>query len=196
MESNSKIIDDCVIFLDKKGSFLFFMKKLVVIINGNGGVGKDTLCDFATENYCVRNISAITPIKEIASLHGWKGEKDAKARKFLSDLKAAFIDYNDLPFLYIKEQYRAFVEDASEEIMFIHIREAEEIEKVKQYVSIPCITLLITRHQEKEQCWGNPSDDNVENYGYDYQYNNDKELETAKIDFIRFIKEVFERETE
>lgn len=36
------------------------MKKIVIIINGNGGVGKDTLCDFAAEKYKVTNVSAIT----------------------------------------------------------------------------------------------------------------------------------------
>ena len=172
------------------------MKKLVVIINGNGGVGKDTLCDFAKDVFTVRNISAITPIKEIAAAHGWKGEKDAKARKFLADLKAAFIDYNDLPFLYIKEQYHSFLEDEKEEILFIHIREAEEIEKVKKYVQTPCITLLITREQKKNQCWGNPSDDNVTCYTYDYQYSNDKKLVEARIDFTGFLQGVFEKSTQ
>lgn len=171
------------------------MKKLVIIINGNGGVGKDTLCDFAGSVFRVRNISAITPIKEIASAHGWKGEKDAKARKLLADLKAAFISYNDLPFLYIKEQYHFFLEDKEEEVMFIHIREAEEIDKVKQYVKIPCITLLVTRSQKKNQCWGNPSDDNVALYQYDYRYNNDKPLKDAKRDFPLFLQSIFETET-
>lgn len=169
------------------------MKKLVVIINGKGGVGKDTLCDFAKDAFTVRNISAITPIKKIAEAHGWNGEKDAKARKFLADLKAAFIDYNDLPFLYIKEQYHAFLEDGKEQILFIHIREAEEIEKVKNYVQTPCITLLITREQKKSQCWGNPADDNVACYGYDYQYNNDKKLTEARNDFNCFLRDVFEK---
>jgi thymidylate kinase len=172
------------------------MKKLVVIINGNGGVGKDTLCEFAKDTFVIRNISAITPIKEIASAYGWKGEKDAKARKFLADLKAAFIDYNDLPFLYIKEQYHSFLEDEKEEVLFIHIREAQEIEKVKQYVQTPCITLLITREQKKAQCWGNPSDDNVACYAYDYQYSNDKKLVEARQDFIGFLQDVFEKSTQ
>lgn len=172
------------------------MKKLVVIINGNGGVGKDTLCEFAKDTFVIRNISAITPIKEIASAYGWKGEKDAKARKFLADLKAAFIEYNDLPFLYIKEQYHLFLEDKKEEILFIHIREAEEIEKVKKYVKTPCITLLITREQKKFQCWGNPSDDNVACYAYDYQYSNDKKLVEARTDFTTFLKDVFEKSTQ
>ena len=172
------------------------MKKLVVIINGNGGVGKDTLCDFAAEIFTVRNISAITPIKEIASQHGWQGEKDAKARKLLADLKAAFVAYNDLPFLYIQKEYQFFLKEKEENIMFVHIREAEEIDKVKQYVTIPCVTLLITRDQGKDQCWGNPSDDNVGNYNYDYRYRNDKDLEEAKEDFIGFLKNVFKKETE
>ena len=171
------------------------MRKLVIIINGNGGVGKDTLCDFATEVFSVRNISSVTPIKEIASQYGWKGEKDAKARKFLADLKEAFVAYNDLPFVYIKEQYHQFLEAESEEVMFVHIREGEEIDKVKQYIKTPCIAMLITREQHKKQCWGNPSDDNVADYAYDYQYNNDKKLTEAKTDFISFLKNVFEKET-
>ena len=171
------------------------MKKLVVIINGNGGVGKDTLCDFATESFSVRNISSVTPIKEIASRYGWKGEKDAKARKFLADLKEAFVVYNDLPFTYIKEQYHQFLESDTEEVMFVHIREGEEIDKVKQYIKTPCIALLVTRHQHRKTCWGNASDDNVADYKYDYEYSNDKKLTEAKTDFVSFLKTVFEKET-
>lgn len=171
------------------------MKKLVVIINGNGGVGKDTLCDFATESFSVRNISSVTPIKEIASQYGWKGEKDAKARKFLADLKEAFVAYNDLPFTYIKEQYQEFMKSDTEEVMFVHIREGEEIDKVKQYIKTPCIALLVTRHQHRKTCWGNASDDNVADYNYDYEYSNDKKLTEAKRDFVTFLKAVFEKET-
>ena len=86
-------------------------------------------------------------------------------------------------------------EDKEEEVMFIHIREAEEIDKVKQYVKIPCITLLVTRSQKKNQCWGNPSDDNVALYQYDYRYNNDKPLKDAKRDFPLFLQSIFETET-
>ena len=53
------------------------MKKYVVIINGKGGVGKDTLCDIVSKKYCVNNVSSITPIKQIAQIGGWKGEKVA-----------------------------------------------------------------------------------------------------------------------
>ena len=47
------------------------MKKAVIVINGAGGVGKDTLCDLAAKHFNVYNVSSITPIKEIASLCGW-----------------------------------------------------------------------------------------------------------------------------
>ena len=46
------------------------MEKIVIIINGVGGAGKDTLCDLASKHYKVKNISAITPIKEIAQKCG------------------------------------------------------------------------------------------------------------------------------
>ena len=72
------------------------MDKVLIVINGKGGVGKDTLCDFAARHFKTRNISSVTPIKEIAKAGGWKGEKDAKARTMLSDLKKVFTEYNEI----------------------------------------------------------------------------------------------------
>ena len=43
------------------------MKKLGIVINGRGGVGKDTLCDFAAKVYRTVNVSSVDPIKKIAS---------------------------------------------------------------------------------------------------------------------------------
>lgn len=164
------------------------MEKVVIIINGNGGVGKDTLCDFAGKRYRVTNISAITPIKEIAERYGWHGEKDAKSRKFLADLKKTFVEYNDLPYEYLKREYEKFLHDNSE-ILFVHIREGNEIEKFRQYVTVPCVTLLIKRECVL-QSWGNSSDDNVEDYDYDYTYHNDKTLRQAPNDFGKLVDNI------
>lgn len=164
------------------------MKKTVIIINGNGGVGKDTLCEFAGERYEVMNISAITPIKEIAGQYGWKGEKDAKSRKFLADLKQIFVEYNDLPCQYLTQEYEKFLQSPAQ-ILFVHIREGEEIDKFKRHVEIPCITLLVRRDSGLES-WGNASDDNVANYNYDYTYDNDKPLSEAKDDFVLFLENI------
>ncbi|WNX82987.1 hypothetical protein RWV98_10155 [Agathobaculum sp. NTUH-O15-33] len=54
------------------------MKKHVFIINGSGGVGKDTVCELAAKRWKVQNISSITPILTVARAAGWDGEKNAR----------------------------------------------------------------------------------------------------------------------
>jgi len=73
-------------------------------------------------------------------------------------------------------------------ILFVHIRESDEINKFKEYVKIPCVTLLI--RQKSSEKWGNDSDDNVENYSYDYIYDNNKTLLNAKDDFCLFLQNI------
>ena len=169
------------------------MNKLVIIINGQGGAGKDTLCEFAGEAFKITNISAITPIKAIASQHGWNGEKDPKSRKFLADLKQAFVDYNDLPNKYLVTEYETFLQSHSQ-ILFAQIRECKEIDKFRQSVQTPCITLLIRRDGLAKK-WGNGTDDNVEHYTYDYVYDNNRTLEEAKKDFIMFLQDIWDSVT-
>lgn len=167
------------------------MKKLVIIINGIGGAGKDTLCDIAAGQYRTVNISAITPIKEIAAKYGWNGEKDAKSRKFLSDLKRAFADYNDLPTKYLYEEYRRFM-NSDNELLFVHIREGREIDKFKSLVDTRCITLLVEREREGGAKWGNASDDEVRNYEYDCVFNNTGTIEDAEKNFKVLLAKLFE----
>ncbi len=152
--------------------------KLTIVINGRGGVGKDTLCDFAAQFYRVRNISSVDPIKEIARLHGWNGEKDLKSRKFLSDLKRVFTEYNDLPNRYMMAQHAEFLE-TNEQILFVHIRESDQIASfVKLMEGHTVLTLLVRRDEGKPQGrYGNASDDDVESYPYDYYYDNNTSLE-------------------
>ena len=164
-------------------------EKIVIIINGAGGVGKDTLCDLAAKHYKTKSISAITPIKEIAEKYGWSGEKDAKSRKFLSDLKKVFIEYNDLPTKYLYRQYEKF-KNSDDEILFVHIREKNEIDKFKRLVTLRCKTLLIDRQNAEIETWGNSSDDEVKNYHYDLYFKNDKELAEIEKEFIVFLDTV------
>ena len=58
------------------------MEKIVIIINGRGGVGNDTLCDLDAKYLHVEKLSAISPLTEIAQNYGWNGEKDSRSRKF------------------------------------------------------------------------------------------------------------------
>ena len=166
------------------------MNKLVIVINGAGGVGKDTLCDIAKEHFRIKNVSSITPIKEIAALCGWDGGKDDKARKFLSDLKRLTVEYNDFPTLWLMERYSEFL-SSDEEIMFVHIREGEEIEKfVKATGGIAKTLLVRARERMKHHQYGNVSDDLVENYNYDYYFDNDKPLDIGGKEFISLLTEI------
>lgn len=166
--------------------------KYFVIINGIGESGKDTLVKIIGKYYKIRNESSIDPIKNIAKIGGWNGKKDERSRKLLSDLKKLFIEYNDLPTEYIVKQYDDFMKHEDQEIMFAHVREGAEIEKLKNRIDkCPCITLLITNNRSPKSL-GNSSDDRVEDYKYDYVYHNDYPLyETEKI-FVKFFNKIKE----
>lgn len=149
--------------------------QIVIVINGKGGVGKDTICDIASELFHVTNISAITPIKQIATTCGWNGEKDQKARKFLSDLKRLLIEYNDLPNRYLVNEYEEFKRAQTSDILFVHIREAYQISDFLNRIDGKYITLLVRsgRSSISDVVYGNASDDDVEQYRYDYVFEND-----------------------
>ena len=166
------------------------MKKVAIVINGSGGVGKDTLCDLAAKHFKVRNISSVDPIKDIAKMCGWDGRKDDRSRKFLSDLKKLTVDYNDFPTVWATGMYRDFL--LSEyEILFVHIREAEEIAKFVRATDGAAKTLLIRGGDRmKKSSYGNASDDCVENYEYDYYFVNDKTLKEAEEDFKSFLSDI------
>lgn len=166
------------------------MKKLVMVINGKGGVGKDALCQALESKFSVVNISSITPIKEIAAQHGWQGEKTPEARRFLAELKRVFVEYNDLPTRYLVEQYQAFAESDAD-ILCVHIREAAEIGKFVSQVTLPCVTMLVRRRAVDEQsAYGNAADDGVNDYPYTHTFCNDLPLEQSGEAFRALIGEI------
>ena len=136
------------------------------------------------------NISTITPIKDVARQCGWDGRKDDRSRRFLSDLKRLCVDYNDFPTVWAMEKYREFM-DSELSILFVHIREAEEIKKFVDATGGEAKTLLIRGGDRmKKGNYGNVSDDEVENYAYDYYFTNDKTLAEAETDFVKLLTEV------
>jgi len=166
------------------------MKKVAIVINGAGGVGKDTLCELAANHFKVKNISSITPIKEIAALCGWDGTKDNKARKFLSDLKNLCVEYNNYPTVWAKAQYEEFLV-TDEEIMFVHIREPEEIKKFVDATDGKAKTLLVRGGKRmSSEKYGNVSDDGVENYSYDYYFLNESTLDVAEREFVELLESI------
>ena len=160
------------------------MKK-IVIINGTGGCGKDTFVDICSKYKKVYNFSSIDSLKEIARIIGWNGSKSDKDRKFLSDLKKLTTEYNDFAFNNIKDAINNF-NNSNDELMFIHIREPEEIKKVVDKFKVK--TLLIKR-ENQELIKTNNSDAFVLNYNYDYIIINTT-LEEYENKALNFIKEL------
>lgn len=138
--------------------------KVVIIINGTGGSGKDTFVSFCSKHSRVMNFSSIDKVKEVASLIGWDGGKTEKDRKFLSDLKQLTTKYNDMAFNSIKNAYEKFM-NSDDEIMFIHIREPEEIERTVKFFKAKS---LLIKKVGLDNIESNYSDANVDNYDYDY----------------------------
>jgi len=166
--------------------------KITLVINGAGGVGKDTLCDLCAKHFRVRNISTITPIKDLARLADWDGSKDDRSRKFLADLKALCVAYNDFPTNWAKAQYEDFL-TTDEQVLIVHIREPEEIAKFVRATGGAAKTLLIRGGERaRKQMYGNAADDGVENYYYDYYFDNDKSLEEAEVNFTELIRRILE----
>lgn len=158
------------------------MKKRIFIINGSGGVGKDTFVDMVKNSvnkispkynkdnliispiYKVWNYSSIDKVKDIATQIGWDGGKTEKDRKFLSDLKVLTTEYNDMPFNDLKRIVNLFKEKQDVVLLFLHIREPNEIERAKNEFNAH--TILITR-DSVPQITSNIADGGVFNYHYD-----------------------------
>ncbi|MCL2004273.1 MAG: hypothetical protein FWG72_09775 [Oscillospiraceae bacterium] len=161
------------------------MSKLTVVINGKPESGKDALCDAVVRQGRARKISSIDPIAAIAKQGGWDGVKDARSRKLLSDLKRIFAEYNDLPTQYLLQEYRRFL-GSEDEVLFVHIRERDQIEAFKTAAAGPCVTLLIRRPGSSGKM-GNPSDDEVNLVHYDVTFENDQPLADAEKAFCKLI---------
>lgn len=166
----------------------------ILVINGIGRVGKDLFCEYAQNNCSfIYPISTIDRIKQIALFGGWSGEKNAKGRKLLSDLKDVFEEYNDLPHQFVL----GFIENrvhnldlldmvASDNAIFlVHSREPKDIQR---WVEENGARALLIRRDEVEKEWGNHADDEVENYQYDYYLENNGTLEDWEKQTVKFIE--------
>ena len=77
----------------------------IIVINGQGGVGKDTFIDILNKKGLkIANVSSVDGVKELARMVGWNGAKEDKDRKFLSDLKILTTNYCGF-----SENYLAFL---------------------------------------------------------------------------------------
>ena len=170
-----------------------YNEKRIFIINGKGGSGKDTFVNTVDKYVPSDNFSSIETIKYIAELLGWRRGKTDKDRKFLSDLKKLSSDYNDLPFQDIMNYTNWFLTSmhSENELLFIHIREPKEIEKMVYFCKenhIKVNTVFVHNSELNGKTYGNSADDGVNDYSYDYYINNSGSLEDLDLSVREFIK--------
>lgn len=165
----------------------------VIIVNGAAMNGKSNFSRFFKKNYeykCV-NWSTIDKVKKISKRNfGWDGKKTNEARKFLSEIKRIWVEYNNGPFKDMVKQISTHYSKLSKKdkknfIYFIDCREPYEIQKFVDKYKKNCITLLLKR--EDREVPDNDADKNVANFNYDYIIENNgnkKDLEQEAIKFI------------
>ena len=180
-----------IMSLPNKGGKL---DKQIFIINGSGGVGKDTFVDLVSVElndklkhfHTVINYSSVDKVKEIARKIGWDGKKSEKDRKFLSDLKILTSSYCDMPFESMKNKMIEFLGDEESKLLFLHIREPEEIERAVK--AFKAKTILIVRDSVRH-ITSNMGDKNVFKYKYDFVIENNGTIEDLREKAKEFLKE-------
>lgn len=161
-------------------------QKHIFIINGAAGSGKDTFVDFVKKYALVVNCSSVDRVKAIARMCGWNGAKNDRDRKFLSDLKQLTLEYSDLPFKAMEEEVEKFKDQKDlHTILFLHIREIDQIERAKKEFGA---TTIGFKRKGIEVCESNQSDLNVYNYDYDLYIDNDGSLDDLEDIAKRFAK--------
>lgn len=173
----------------------------VIVINGTAETGKDKFVSFfkevSNDDIRVKNYSSIDRVKQISEIcFGWDGKKNDKSRRLLSEIKKSWSDFNDGPFDTIIDKITVDLKwsknkgkDISKNVYFLHVREPEEISKVKKYYGFDCVTVLIKK--DVDFIPDNYSDENVEKFDYDYIVDNnksEKELKTRAEEFLKYVK--------
>jgi hypothetical protein len=157
----------------------------IIIINGKPRAGKDIFCKIISDLFTgnVHVFSSVVPAKKAAKILGWDGIKNEVSRKFISDLKDLSTNVYNHSFEWMKSMIECadllYQSDSlagdHEYIIFFHIREPEEIEKL--VMAYPdAYTLLIKRPELDNNNYNNHADSNVDKYDYDRTLVNDGSL--------------------
>lgn len=171
------------------------MKTRVVIINGIPTAGKDTFVQMVAD-YCeidesanVFNISSVEPIKDMLTGFGWNGEKSDSIRDIIASIKNLWIATQNGPttFLFTNIYQYHMVHADEDNIIFCHIREPIEIEKLvgvlagMKIMGIVTTTVLVNRAESYRSTGVLADDINIiNNYKYDSIIHNDGTLEQLK----------------
>ena len=173
---------------------------IVVIINGAPESGKSLFVELCKKHYknLIGEYSTVDFVKEVAKYCGWDGTKTPANRNFLSELKDLLIEWKDIPFNKTIRAIKIFENELNFEywgskngIFFIHCREPNEIDKLKQPTN--GITLCIRREIAEDKEVTNHADAEVLNYSYDYVITNNSTIRELEEKAVQFCEEVLNK---
>ena len=157
----------------------------VVVVNGMPESGKTTFqeaCQYTcgmTLTTKVNIMSSVEYVKQVARDLGWDGTKTDKNRKFLSDLKRTLTEWDDVVFKKIKERLHLLISSGYDYIVFVDIREPEEIARAAKELN--ATTVLLRRESVETKTYSNVSDMSVFDYQYDVVIDNNGDLEDLQV---------------
>lgn len=159
--------------------------KEILIINSSAGVGKDTFVECLKNYVNVYHSSIVNPVKKIANLIGWNGQKTEKDRKFLSDLKKLIDDYNDKNYEAMAELMDTFrTKNTSFDLLCIDMREREQIERARKEYGAKSV---LVRRDSVPHIVSNIADAGVFDITYDYYIDNNGTIDELKRNAEKFL---------
>ena len=136
----------------------------------------------------VYKYSAVTKVKEIATLCGWDGQKEERDRKFLHELKMLTSEYSDMSYQDVVNEIEKYRNGEIEaDVFVVDVREPEDIKRLVEEVG--AITVFI-ENDNVPAITSNAADANVENFEYDFVIPNNgtmKEFEDEIKLFMEFL---------
>lgn len=179
----------------------------VIIINGVTGSGKDTFIEFV-QSYCqlnevanILNISSVDTIKNVLRQFGWDGNRTDEARDIMMGIKKIWIDAQNGPTMFLLNNIIAFHAShvGEDNIIFCHVREPEEIEKLERAVfgmdsvGIDVMTMLIVRDDAiKDDTRRSDDYEIIKSYPYSKIIENDKDLIALDRHACLFVEQLFD----
>ena len=168
----------------------------VIIISGSAKNGKDNFVKFFMDHYEFKTVnwSTIDKVKKIAKKNfGWDNKKTNEARKFLAEIKKAWVNYNNGPFIHMSNKIDNHFEkldenDKNNMIYFVHCREPYEIQKFKDKYKENCHTVLLKR--DDREVPDNDADRNVGNYNYDKVIQNNGNKIDLQLEAVKYVDEI------
>ena len=168
----------------------------VIVVNGVARSGKDTFVDYCLSELAgySAKFSTVDFIKDLAKQCGWNGEKNAKNRKFLSDLKDLLTEWDDVPMKKLASVISRMkgweLSNKKPYYLFVFCREPKEIDRIVDKYG--AITVCVRRTEAEKVSYGNHADDEAICHEYNFYIDNNEDLEHLKLaakTFCEYIKE-------